>query len=160
MGGRDKDPWAKAIEGVKPLSKGGKVTTPSPPVKGRPIRQQAIDFEPPAGGPLHQNPFDPLLYQKIADGKLKIEFRYDLHGMTEARAFEMLCYVLEGAFVEGKRRGLIITGKGRRDDSPIRAALPKWLSSPRLARIVSSFDYSAQRHGGDGAFYVLLRKQP
>lgn len=158
MTGKPKDPWTEAVKGVKPLGKKAKPTILSPQVKRVPVRQRTQDFDLP-NEPRHQSPFDPLLYKKIEDGKANIEFRHDLHGMTEAHAFDVLCAVLEAAFVEGKRRGLIITGKGREGLSPIRAQLPKWLSSPRLARIVSSFDYSAKHHGGDGAFYVLLRKQ-
>ena len=158
----EKDPWQEALKGVKPLKKGTKKLSHPRPGQKPSSRggSNSPPYELPKGGLLHQSTFDPLLYKKIETGKMPLEFRLDLHGMTEGRAFDVLCAVLETAYREGKRRGLVITGKGFQGKSPIRAALPKWLGAPRLARIVSSFDFASPRHGGEGAFYIALRKTP
>jgi DNA-nicking Smr family endonuclease len=36
--------------------------------------------------------------------------------------------------------------------------LPMWLAEPALAPYVAGFDIAAQGHGGEGAFYVRLRR--
>ncbi|MHA1543751.1 MAG: Smr/MutS family protein [Alphaproteobacteria bacterium] len=158
---KDKQNWDEAIKGANPLGKTGKVSAEPPKIYPRHPRRlddySPFDFK--SGASKHQSDFDPLLFSKIASGKVRIQFSFDLHGMSEAEAFEALLGVLGDAYLAGRRYGLIVTGKGRLGGSPIRAMLPKWLTSPKLSQIVSSFTYSAKNHGGDGAFYVLLRRQ-
>jgi len=65
--------------------------------------------------------------------------------------------------------GLAITGKGLKkldDDAAVivergvlRQMLPIWLTAPGLAPLVAGWDSAAQGHGGDGAFYVRLRRE-
>ena len=72
--------------------------------------------------------------------------------------------MLEQALPAARRRGvrclLVITGRGseREGSGVIRLALPGWLSRGELARHVRAFASAQARHGGVGAFYVLLRK--
>lgn len=158
---KDKEEWDDAVKGVKPLGDTGKVSNEPPKIYKR--RPRAEDdytpFDFAKGSSRHQSDFDPLLFSKIASGKVRLQFSFDLHGMTEREAFEALVQVLGDAYMAGRRYGLIVTGKGRLGDSPIRAMVPKWLTSPNLSQIVSSYEFSAKNHGGDGAFYVLLRRQ-
>jgi DNA-nicking Smr family endonuclease len=61
---------------------------------------------------------------------------------------------------------LVITGKGLKktedyqifDRGVLRAMLPVWLSEPELAPFIAGWNRAAQGHGGDGAFYVRLRR--
>jgi len=161
MSGNDQDdPWIREIKTITPLKRNEKGSKPVKTPRPRLRRRSETAYSPAPEGPRHQDPFDPGLYEKIATGKIPLEGKMDLHGMTEAHAHEVLVSTIETAWHQGRRRLLVITGKGREGNSPIRAALPKWLSAPNLTPYVSSFDYAAKRHGGDGAFYVLLRKQP
>ena len=41
----------------------------------------------------------------------------------------------------------------------LRGEFPRWLAEGTLARIVLAWRPAATRHGGDGAFYVLLRRK-
>ena len=154
--------WAKEVEGVTPLKGGLKDKGKRPHVQDAPKTQarrpKPAHTSPGPKGPRRQEPFDPALYKKIASGKVALDGKLDLHGMTEAHAHQRLVAMIERAWSQGRRRLLVITGKGRDGESPLRTALPKWLSAPSLAPYVSSFDYAGKRHGGDGAFYVLLRK--
>ena len=157
----NKKQWDEAIKGVQPLGETGKVST-RPPKVYKTHRRSDSDYTPfdfSKGNARPQSDFDPLLFSKIASGKVRIQFSFDLHGMTEGEAYSALLDVLGAAYMDGKRYGLIVTGKGRGGNSPIRAMVPKWLTSPKLSKIVSSFEFSARNHGGDGAFYVLLRRQ-
>jgi len=175
-GRKDKDPWEEAVAGVKPLKQGGRRNdrrqTEKPSMK-EPLAKKPLTKKPlsridardraqehtTAPPPKRQSPFDPKLYREISSGKARIDERIDLHGFTEERAFDRLIHAIEGAWARDHRRLLVVTGKGRGGTGVIRSSLPKWLSSPRLTPYVSSFDYSGPRHGGDGAFYVVLRKQ-
>ncbi len=80
---------------------------------------------------------------------------------------------LSGFVTSSVRRGhkylLIITGKGsfralrdgRMFETPtgvLRDQLPKWLAAPGLRRHIQAIQPAARHHGGDGAFYVLLRR--
>ncbi|HXV73729.1 MAG TPA: Smr/MutS family protein [Sphingomonadales bacterium] len=156
---KDDPVWREAIKGVKPLKKAGKVQKDPPKIYRRRVREpEAPAFNYQADIMRRQSPFDPLLFSKIASGKIPLQFSFDLHGLSETGAYEALLDILGQAYMEGLRYGLIVTGKGRLGQSPIRAQVPKWLTSPKLSQIVSSFEFSAQRHGGDGAYYVLLRR--
>lgn len=97
--------------------------------------------------------------QKLSRGKLPIEGRVDLHGMTQEEAYALLLSFLQRAYANGVRYVLIITGKGSSSGGILRRQVPAWLSTPPFRMLVSSHDVSARHHGGDGALYVRLRKK-
>jgi DNA-nicking Smr family endonuclease len=112
--------------------------------------------------------------RRIATGRTDIEARLDLHGLTQSTAHDRLVGFLSSAAAAGLRTVLVITGKGGRvsDDAGrpwdegardaergvLRRNVPRWLAEPALRRLVVSFGPAAQRHGGDGAFYIQLRR--
>lgn len=98
---------------------------------------------------------------RLRRGRLPIEGRLDLHGMTQAEAHGRLNAFVADAVAAGKRCVLVITGKGlARDGSGIlREAVPRWLNTPPLREHVLVFDYAQPRHGGLGALYVLLKRK-
>ena len=158
-GDKHDDAWEEEVESVTPLKGDGKKRDAQPTRRSRPRHLRPTNTSPIPNGPRHQVPFDPKLYNNIATGKVRLEAKLDLHGMTESHAHQMLVDMIEAAWNDGKRRLLVITGRGQGGTSPLRAVLPKWLSAPALTPYVISFDYAAQRHGDDGALYVLLRRQ-
>ncbi len=101
---------------------------------------------------------DPTLLDKIRDGTLKLEARLDLHGLTQAEAHQELHYFMSKAVATGKRRLLVITGKGRDGGGVLRAALPRWLMAGPFKKHILTLHPAAARHGGDGATYVLLKR--
>lgn len=153
-----KNLWEKEIAGVKPL-RGGKpvaravkIKKPAQPGPAAP----AFPFEP--GALPNQQRFDPGLYEKIAKGRVPLDARIDLHDLTEDGAYRLLEARVTALHAVGRRRVLVITGKGRSGAGRMKTALPRWLSAPRFLPLVSSFAEAAPKHGGAGAFYVLLRK--
>lgn len=60
----------------------------------------------------------------------------------------------------GARCVLVITGKGRAGRGIIRLRLLDWLSHPDLRPLVAGYSRAHPRHGGDGAFYVLIKTRP
>ena len=59
----------------------------------------------------------------------------------------------------GLRAVLVITGQGRLGGGLIRAAFAEWMQAPVLRAVVSGYTGAHQRHGGNGAFYVTLRRR-
>lgn len=123
---------------------------------------------PPAPSGLHGG--DPGLARRIARGRLAIDATLDLHGMTQAEAHARLLRFVEFGRLRGDRTLLIITGKGppsseRCSDlfgaSPrgiLRRRFLEWITAPPLAVHVGTVREAHQKHGGRGAFYVILKK--
>lgn len=117
----------------------------------------------PAATPLRM---DAKTHARMTRGKLAPEARIDLHGMTLAEAHpELIRFVLK-AQSAGLRLVLVITGKGRAMFEPIprptgalRHQVPHWLRLPPLAPAVLQVTQAHLKHGGEGAFYVYLRRR-
>ncbi len=133
------------------------VTSPMPPYRsdGRPSR-------PPGHG------IEPGMKKRLQRGTLEIDGTIDLHGMRQAEAHAALSRYIHRSVARGDRTILVITGKGLKKLGPdaaviieagvLRSMLPIWLSEPALAPLVAGWDVAAQSHGGEGAFYVRLRR--
>jgi DNA-nicking Smr family endonuclease len=98
--------------------------------------------------------------EKLAKGRLPIEGRVDLHGLTQQEAYSLLYSFLHRAHAGGVRYVLVITGKGSSSggDGVLRRSVPAWLSTPAFRHLVSSHDHASRHHGGSGALYVRLRR--
>ncbi len=96
--------------------------------------------------------------KKIAKGKLSLEGRIDLHGMTQTEAHSRLFRFVDAAHLAGKRTVLVITGKGARGEGILRQAVPRWLSEPLFRKRVIGFREAHVNHGGGGALYLRIRK--
>ena len=106
----------------------------------------------------------------IKRGRLAIDDRIDLHGMTQDMAYGELVGFIQDAARHGHKCVLVITGKGspRRDAADpqimprrpgvLRTVVPGWLSGPDLGRHIIGFQPALPRDGGGGALYVLLRR--
>lgn len=97
--------------------------------------------------------------RRLRQGDIVIEARLDLHGLTQSQAFTALLRFVDQRVAEGKRRLLVITGKGFQGKSVLRQNVPKWLSGdPRLATRILALRQAMPKHGGEGAWYIILRK--
>lgn len=123
-----------------------------------PIAQQMRD------APVHM---DRKAYGRMKRGKLLPEARIDLHGMTLAQAHPVLTGFIMRSVSSGHRLVLVITGKGKnRDDGNaiptrfgvLRHQVPQWLHMAPLAGMVLQVTPAHGRHGGEGAYYVYLRR--
>ncbi|MBL8584671.1 MAG: Smr/MutS family protein, partial [Rhizobiaceae bacterium] len=141
--------WHQVARTAKPL----KGTPQLPP---QPARPETPRDETPAVAPASVVPsaatsatpkrqhvashFDSQTHEKLARGRLPIEGRVDLHGMTQDEAYFLLLAFLRRAFEDGVRYVLVITGKGARSDGILRRAVPGWLATPPFRMLVSSHD--------------------
>lgn len=85
-----------------------------------------------------------------------IDAKLDLHGLTLERAHKKFMEFIYFAVMDDLKKLLVITGKG--NPGKIRDEFPKWCSADYLLPLISSCKPAEFRHGGDGAFYVTLRK--
>ena len=111
---------------------------------------------------------EPRMRRRLVRGQIEIDGTIDLHGMRQAEARAALQRFVLARGARGDRTILVITGKGLKkiDDTTsvergvLRTMLPIWLSEPTLAPLIAGWDVSAQGHGGEGAYYVRLRRLP
>lgn len=110
---------------------------------------------------------DRKAFTRMKRGKLKPDARLDLHGMRVDTAHPALTRFILSAQASGHRLVLVITGKGKssKDDGPIptprgvlKHQVPQWLRMPPLAQAVLQISSAHISHGGDGAYYVYLRR--
>lgn len=125
------------------------VPSPIPPVATARPKQQHVSHA-----------LDRPTLDKLAKGRMPIEGRVDLHGLTQDAAHSLLYSFLSRAHAGGVRYVLVITGKGSSSggDGVLRRTVPAWLSTPLFRPLVSSHDHAARQHGGGGALYVRLRR--
>jgi len=95
-------------------------------------------------------------HQRVRRGRVEVDYTLDLHGFSEIDAKTKLLNTLLATTTN--KTILVITGKGERGNGVLRTALPNWLKTPEFSNLVYGFAQAHKRHGGDGAWYVFLRK--
>ena len=160
----ERELWAGFTRAITPLRPSGPVTPPDE-VPSPAAPDTLSRAAPPSP---REKPVPPLtgldrrLRQRLARGRAGIDARIDLHGFTQVEAHDALARFLGVARAEGARIVLVITGKGMRGADPDRGVLrrqvPLWLRSPKLREAVLGFEPAGPAHGGEGAFYVRLRR--
>jgi DNA-nicking Smr family endonuclease len=166
LSGEDRVLWNLVARSTTPLK--GKQAVEIPEVPSVSMEGTATIPTMPAASPSARpkqsvvHPFDKPTHEKLAKGRLPIEGRVDLHGMTQEQAYSLLLSFLHRAHAGGVRYVLVITGKGSSSggDGVLRRAVPAWLSTAPFRPLVSSHDHAARNHGGAGALYVRLRRHP
>ncbi|WP_102959366.1 Smr/MutS family protein [Mangrovicella endophytica] len=120
---------------------------------------------PAAPARLMQHPIERPTRRKLSRGRLPIEARLDLHEMTQAVAHYALSNFLRRAQSAGLRHVLVITGRGSPGGASagsrgiLRRVVPHWFATPEFISLVSGFEPAERHHGGDGAFYVRVRRR-
>jgi DNA-nicking Smr family endonuclease len=141
----------------------------SPPKRAKPRQPFLPPYQaPPSPTPRPDKAVDPAIQRKLGRGRMDIDGRIDLHGMTQGEARSTLHQFIQSRWARGDRTVLVITGKGAKSDNDyiaamsergvLRTMLPIWLSEPSLAPLVSGWSTAARHHGGEGAWYVRLKR--
>ena len=109
------------------------------------------------------------LEQKMSRGQIDIDSTLDLHGMTQEEAKHAIINFIKVANKNNLKIILIITGKGisientntrnknRYERGVLNKNLPAWLQMPEIRDYVNGYRYANQKHGGEGAYYILLK---
>ena len=96
--------------------------------------------------------------RNFSKGNVFIEDKVDLHGFNEIEANNLLEDFINRSIENGKRLVLVITGKGKEGEGVIKNNIISWLNTKNLRSKISAVNYAAQKHGGSGAIYILLKK--
>lgn len=99
--------------------------------------------------------------EKVRRGRLSIDGRIDLHGMTQSEAHDALLGFIRRSHANGRRLVLVITGKGGmpRGEGVLRSAVPRWLQEGSIRPLVLAVHQAQPQHGGGGAYYVYLKRR-
>lgn len=173
--------WRKVAGSVKPISEAmtrslddGEAVEPpvEKPTPDKKLSLKHSHFPHPHSVAKHPAlPVDRGGEKRMRRGRLEIDGRLDLHGLTQDIALRTLRNFLSMAYRDGYRTVLVITGKGlkarERDSEPweshdepgvLKRKLPEWLGNSEFRQWVSGYAAAHVRHGGGGAFYVTMRR--
>jgi len=180
--------WAKVAETVTPLENvpsKAKPVNPAPLLGGKPREPIATARKapspslrsmprpvvaPPKNMPLSGAPsgnLDSHWERKVKSGRMEPDFTLDLHGAGLDAAHKRLMRGVAQARAMGARVMLVIAGKPRGADpadrgerrGAIRAKLLDWLAASEHADAVSAVRKAHRGHGGEGALYLILRRE-
>lgn len=95
-----------------------------------------------------------------------VEASLDLHGLTIDAAFSAVQRFIISSYNQNKRAVLIVTGKGlphKEQDifapkGSLKQSVPLWLQSDELKNMILTFIHPSPKLGGNGALYILLRR--
>lgn len=139
---------------------------PKPDTRPEPLVKRAVPAAP-AGKPVERRlgppgAIDTKTRGRIAKGRVVIDARIDLHGLTQTEAHGLLLSFLHRARASGLRHVLVITGKGSApmSEGVLRRAVPSWFATAPFRGLVSGHAPASRKHGGEGALYVRLRRAP
>jgi len=179
--------WSQVTRSVSPLKRAApsltapmldletsKEKTLASPAKNKPSQSHQVNpptWSPPstpASNPASDpaSDIEPRIRRRLMRGQLPIDATLDLHGLRQSEAHAVLCRFVAARHARGDRTILVITGKGLKKTGygsieqrgVLRTMLPIWLSEPVLAPLIAGWEVSAQAHGGEGAYYVRLRR--
>jgi DNA-nicking Smr family endonuclease len=142
-----------------PVAEAPPPALPTPPAIN-PKRTYVHVTPPPLEMGHHPN-VDGRTADRLRRGKLEIDGRIDLHGMSQAQAHGALAAFVHRAWHEGRRCVLVITGKGSfsAEGGVLKRAVPRWLGDAPLRSMVLAVQSAQPRDGGDGALYVLIKRR-
>ena len=110
----------------------------------------------------------------LKKGKISIDKKIDFHGKILSEAEDDFQTNILESYKQKRRCLLFVTGKGLHKQKnifdenlnknpklfygKIREAFLEWVKKPELAKYILSIEKADFEHGGDGAFFVYLRK--
>lgn len=180
--GEDEKLWDFVIRSVTPLTAKGRIrqeqarreyiaprpVPPEPMPPSMPPSPSLRDWRPEFGlkapvapSALLAGATDRRTAERLRRGDIPVEAVLDLHGLRQGEAQAQFFRFIQQSARSGRRCVLVITGKGGGggEAGVLRRGLPLWIGLPAIAGQVLDFSPAKPRDGGDGAFYILLRRQ-
>ena len=178
---KDYDIFEKAVLGVKPLKKSDRITKPIPKTKKN-INVKSVKKEKPKSEKTELEKikiqkketglisFEKGYDKKLKKGKIPINKKIDLHGLSLSEARQIFLETINECYQNNARCILFVTGKGLKTNTDsnnyserlyhgkIRNNFLDWASSKEAGPKILSVQQADIKYGGDGAFFVYLRK--
>ncbi len=176
----DGDYFLKQMKGVSPIKKTNKVEKrkqKSKNIKNNKSNQNKTSpINPPKPTTTikkHEYKLENINIKKsIKKRSINIDKKIDFHGKSLLDSEELFSNTIINCYNKGLRCLLFVTGKGlfktketHENEKPklyhgvIRSALINWVGSKKFSRYILGYEAASVEHGGDGAFYVYLRKK-
>lgn len=96
--------------------------------------------------------------KRIRRGKFPIGPTLDLHGHTQETGRRALQAFVTLQRSLGETTVIIVTGKGRAGGGILRTRFLDWIAETDLRSHISGYSIANQKHGGDGAYYLFLKR--
>ena len=177
MNNRD-DVFLKQMKGVSPIKKNNRIKKEDPKSNYKSgqknIVKQKIIKTPNVNSLIKNSEFflEKIDLKKgIKKGSFHIDKKIDFHGKSLLESEEQFNNTIIKSYNSSQRCLLFVTGKGlfksknhEESDKPklyhgiIRTSFVEWVRSKKFSKYILSFEQASIEHGGDGAFYVYLRK--
>lgn len=169
--------WEKVAATVLPLHPRAVRQSPTPqtlPLKALPkMAEQKKPLPAPVATPpikqpkAAQNTLDSNWDKRFKSGTIQPDFTLDLHGHGLDAAYNRLMSGVGQARAMGARTILLVTGKPRPVDpadrgtkrGAIRAKVLDWLAASSHHSAIAAVRRAHIRHGGEGALYIVLRRE-
>lgn len=170
----DRALWRRVAASVNPLP--GKALPPPPepqphqpppmpappPMPTLPVLPRAPRIHRPPAHP-EDATLDGEWDRRLRMGRVAPDMVIDLHGHGVEAAHGIVLRGIEDAAGMGMRVVLVVTGKGTRGPEErrgvLKASLGDWLMMSPVRSLVAAMRAAHPRHGGAGAFYVVLRRR-
>jgi len=157
--------WQRAVSDTVPITKNIAATARKQRtnihVSDQTAKEPALPSAGRAGRATKTQPIDRNTLTRLKRGRIEIEGRLDLHGLSASQAEKALHRFLLSSHAIGRKAVLVITGRGLNPDTNgpgiLKRETPLWLD--KMPEIVSSYAQADRRHGGEGALYVRLRRK-
>jgi len=179
MNNNNDDFFLKQMKGVSPIKKNNRVKKEEPKNKYLVVKKPKTDqhnIKQPNFVKTKKNSEYSLekvdLKKNIKKGLFNIDRKIDFHGKSLLESETQFINTILECYNSGDRCLLFVTGKGlfklkdaEETDKPklyhgvIRSSFVRWAKSDKFSKYILSFEQASIEHGGDGAFYVYLRKK-
>lgn len=170
---KDDAVWELVTKDVTPIKR-SQTSSKKKPVKTEKTKKQEKNTPAPVAPPPSPVPkskeLDKRSLQRLQKGQMQIEGRLDLHGHNQDSARRVFTAFIQQAYMAQKRCLLVITGHGKRQKQNeeegiwavksgiLRQRVQEWSGEGALSDIILKIIPAQPKDGGEGAFYVYLRK--
>jgi DNA-nicking Smr family endonuclease len=172
------DVFLKQMKGVSPIKKNNRIKKEDPKINYKSEKKNIVKkpeaITPNVNTVIKNSEFSLEkidLKKGIKKGSFHIDKKTDFHGKSLLESEEQFNNTIIESYNNGQRCLLFVTGKGlfksknyEESYKPklyhgiIRASFIEWVRSKKFSKHILSFEQASIEHGGDGAFYVYLRK--
>lgn len=168
MCSNDKE-WQDALKEVQPLKTKARnneietLITQRRRIYVAPIDFQSYDMDESTiqyDAPARLEAFDHNTMKRIKKGRMHVERTLDLHGLSAELAYDTFHQFITEAYSAHCALVLVITGKGKLSSEGIlRRSFSRWAEDAVFRPMIVGIAHAAKHHGGQGAFYVRLRRK-